>query len=254
MKQMKIVSRWMVALAATLVLGGCVKVEQTLTLDKDGSGTLDMRYGMSEQTISQMEAMEKMAESMGEDAAADSGSESPFDFDEAEVREQFESNRPEGIELVSLSSENVDGWKYMNIKLAFDDLAALKQTEFFSDGELTLTKNADGDYVLVQSTGAGDAMPPTPADGGDAAQAAMMQQMAAMFAGMRIATTVVAPTEVIESNATETDGRKASWVFDVDEDPTVLTKLQNMNLRMVFKGKGVDIPEFGSAPADAAGD
>ncbi|MBK5970080.1 hypothetical protein Thiosp_03265 [Thiorhodovibrio litoralis] len=251
MKRMKNPSRWMLVLVAALVLGGCVKVEQTLTLEKDGSGTLDVRYGMSEQTIAQMEAMQQMTESMGQEAAEDSGSEPPFDFDEAEVREQFETEAPEGIELVSLSSESVDGWKYMNLKLTFDDLAALQQTDFFSDSELSLTKNADGNYVLVQSTGAGEAMPPTPPDGSDAAQNAMMQQMAAMFAGMRIATTVVAPSEVIESNATESDGREASWVFDVDEDPTVLSKLQNMTLRMVFKGKGVDISEFSSAPAES---
>ncbi|WP_328987642.1 hypothetical protein [Thiorhodovibrio winogradskyi] len=241
-------TRWLVALAVVLVLGGCVKVEQTLTLKKDGSGTLDMRYGMSEQTIAQMEAMEKMAESMGQEASEDVGGETPFDFDEAEIREQFESDAPEGVELVSLQSESLDGWRYMNLKLAFDDLSALKNTEFFSDGAMSLTKNADGNYVLVQSTGAEDAMPPTSPDGSDAATAAMMQQMAAMFAGMRIATTVIAPSEIIESNATDMDGRKASWVFDVDEDPTVLSKLQQMNLRMVFKGKGVEIAEFGSAP------
>ncbi|EIC23370.1 hypothetical protein [Thiorhodovibrio frisius] len=249
MKVMNLKTRWLVALAVALVLGGCVKVEQTLTLKKDGSGTLDMRYGMSEQTIAQMDAMQTMAESMGQEAE-DAGSENPFDFDEAEVREQFEAEAPEGVELVSLNSESIDGWKYMNLKLTFDDLAALRETEFFSDGAMSLTKNADGNYVLVQSTGAEDAMPPTPSGGSEVAEAAMLQQMAGMFAGMRIVTTVVAPSEVIESNATETDGRKASWVFDVDEDPTVLSKLQNMSLRMVFKGKGVDIAEFGSAEAE----
>ena len=252
MKAMNWKTRVLVVLAVALALGGCVKVEQTLTLKKDGSGTLDMRYGMSEQTIAQMEAMEKMAESMGQEEDAEAESGSPFDFDEAEIREQFETSAPEGVKLVSLDSESVDGWKYMNLKLAFDDLAALRQTEFFSDGAMSLTKNADGNYVLVQSTGAEDAMPPTPSDGGDAAAAAMLEQMSAMFAGMRIATTVIAPSEVLESNATETDGRKASWVFDVDEDPAVLTKLKQMNLRMVFKGKGVDIAEFDATSGGAA--
>lgn len=253
MKTMTIQTRWLVALSTAVLLGGCVQVEQTLTLANDGSGTLDVRYGMSEQTVSQFEAMQRMAENMGQEDSDDS-LEAPFDFDEDSVRRQFETEAPEGIELLSLSSESVDGWKFMNLRLSFTDLAALKETEFFSDGELSLTKNADGNYVLVQSTGAEGAMPPMPSEGEDAMAAAMMQQMAGMFAGMRIATTVVAPSNIIESNATSTDGRSASWVFDVDEDPSVLAKMQQMNLRLVFDGKGVNIPEFGSQPDKSPAD
>lgn len=249
---MKFKFRWLAVLVIALLASGCVKVEQTLTLDKDGSGTLDMRYGMSEQTIAQLEAMEQMAETMGQEPGGDPAGETPFDFDEAQVREEFEANRPDGVELLSLNSETVDGWKYMNMQLAFDDMAALRETAFFSDGELTLTKNAEGNYVLSQSTGAASAMPETPIGEGEGAEAAMMQQMAGMFAGMRIVTNVVAPTAVLDSNASEVDGRRASWIFDVDEDPTVLAKLQQMDLRMVFDGKGVDIPEFGATQSPPA--
>jgi len=48
-------------LGALLALTGCIKVDQTLTLNADGTGTLALRYGMSEQTLAQLKAMEQMA-------------------------------------------------------------------------------------------------------------------------------------------------------------------------------------------------
>jgi hypothetical protein len=231
--------------AMVLLLAGCIKLDQTLTLNKDGSGTLDMRYGMAEQTIAQLEAMERMSE-QGTTEGIEVEEGSPFDFDEAEVREQFEKDKPEGVELVSVASEVVDGWKYMQIRVSFDDLDALKRTEFYEDSDLSIRRNEDNNYVLLQKTGAeeagvGDA--PGGGDPEDPMAAAMMEQMAAMFSGLRIATSVVVPSEILESNATSVDGNKATWVFDIDEDPTILSKLNSMDLRMVFAGEGVNLPE-----------
>ena len=232
--------RWVVILAVLMAGAGCVKVDQTLTLEQDGSGTLAIRYGMAEQTIAQLEAMEQMSRSMGESVEVED--QGPFDFDEDKVRADFAADKPDGVELVSVSSELLDGWKYMNIELRFDDLAALKQTELFEDSRLTLTRNEDGNYLLSQGTGSDVGGGEAPGDdlGGEEG-AAMMQQMAAMFAGMRIAMTVVVPGEIITTNATEVSGQTASWVFDVDEDPTVLTRLDDMDLEVVFAGKGLSL-------------
>ncbi|MBK1649377.1 hypothetical protein [Rhabdochromatium marinum] len=235
-----------VALTLVVLLGGCVKVEQTLTLAKDGSGTLDIRYGMSEQTLAQLAAMQQIAERMGQTATEGAGAAPPFDFDAATVRQQFETHHPEGIALISLESETLDGWKYMNLKLSFEDLAALQQTQLFSDGQMSLSRNAAGNYVLRLSIGTGEAIPSSPVTADDPTQAAIMQQMAGLFAGMRIVTTVVAPSAVIASNATKLEDRTATWVFDVDEDPTLVAQLQQMELRLVFDSQGVELTEFAS--------
>jgi hypothetical protein len=237
--------RWIGIIALMLAAAGCVKVDQTITLNKDGSGTLDMRYGMSEQTIAQLEAMQQMSQTMGEDAAMDQ--ESPFEFDEAKVREEFEATKPEGVELVALSSETVDGWKFIDMKIAFDDLAALKRTELFEDSDLSLQRDDDGNYILTQASGPDDMtdMGGAGADEGEGAmEQQMMQQMAAMFAGLRLETRVVVPTRIIDTNGTVVDEKTASWVFDIDEDPSVLTKLDAMKLRVVFAGKGLSLPEL----------
>ncbi|MBK1617839.1 hypothetical protein CKO42_05085 [Lamprobacter modestohalophilus] len=232
--------RWLCIVALAFAVTGCIKVDQTLTLNKDGSGTLNMRYGMSEQAIAQVEAMEKMGEAMQESGgeALDMDAERPFDldFDEAKVREEFEAEGLEGVELASVKSESVDGWRFMEMKLTFDNLTALKQTDYFDGSELSLSKDAEGNYVLTQrSTDNGD-------DGDDEEMdPQMLKQMAAMFAGMRIANRVIVPTEIIETNATDIDGRSASWVYDIEKDPTILSQIQNFNMRVVFSSEGTSI-------------
>jgi hypothetical protein len=239
--------RWLVAAALVLALTGCIKLDQTLTLEKDGSGTLDIRYGMSEQAIAQLEMMEQMSQSMGEGDGAgmqmDTDAPFDFDFDEAQVREEFDSQNLEGVELISASSEAVDGWRYMELKVKFDSLGALMQTEFFEDSDMSLSKDAEGNYVLSQRNGDSDEAQDESA-GDEEMQAQMLQQMSAMFAGMHIANRVVVPTEIIETNATEVDGRTAAWVFDIDEDPTMMTKLENLSMRVVFSSDGVSMPEL----------
>lgn len=242
--------RWVAVLAALLVTAGCIKVDQTLTLGRDGSGTVDIRYGMAEQTIAQLEAMQQMGKSLGDSVEVEQ-EESPFDFDEAKLRQRFEEEKPDGVELLSVASEVVDGWKYMTVKLRFDDLAALKQTGFFADSGMSLTQDGNGNYVLTQRNGNGGGAMGSP--GQEDMNPEMMQQMAAMFAGMRIATSVVVPTSIVETNATEVSGQTASWVFDVDKDPSVLGKLDSMDLRVVFAGDGLklDAVTEDEAPAPA---
>jgi hypothetical protein len=239
--------RWLVIAALALVLTGCIKLDQTLTLEKDGSGTLDVRYGMSEQAIAQLEMMEQMSQSMGEGDGTgiemDADTPFDFDFDEAQVREDFESQDLEGVELISASSETVDGWRYMELKVKFDSLGALMKTEFFEDSEMSLTKDAEGNYVLSQRSGDGGDTEDA-SSGDEEMQAQMLEQMSAMFAGMHIANRVVVPSEIVETNATEVDGRTAAWVFDIDEDPSVMTKLENLSMRVVFSSDGVTMPEL----------
>ncbi len=237
--------RLLLLLTVAVAISGCIKLDQTMTLNKDGSGELDIRYGMSEQAIAQLKAMEQMGDAMGEGDGVGMEADTPFDFDfdEAKVREEFEAQAIDGVELLSATSETVDGWRYMTMKLSFESLAALKQTDFFDDSELSLTQDAEGNYVLTQRPSDEDAS----AVGQDAdveMTDQMLQQMAAMFAGMRILNRVVVPTEIIETNATEIDGRTAAWIFDIDENPAVIKELEHLNMRVVFSSEGASLGEL----------
>ncbi len=247
---------WLVIIAALAMgLVGCIKVDQTLSLNKDGSGQLAIKYGMSEQTIAQMEAMKKMAENMpkpeGTEAEADDDAEdSPFDFDEAKIRAKLEKLDPKGITVKSVTSEVKDGWKYMNVSIEFKDLNALLETDFYDNNTLSLTKNAEGNYELLQQSedyNMGgpdkDAMDPE-------MEKQMLQQMAPLLKGMSVAMRVVLPTEVLDTNATEKNGNEVSWIYDMDKDPDLLMKMDKTSMRVVFSGKDVNLPEIKPEPED----
>jgi len=225
---------WVLVLSAMLTLAGCIKVDQTLTLNADGSGTLAMRYGMSEQTIAQLQAMQQMAAQGGD--GLEVPQEMPFDFDPRQVRADFEADKPDGVELTALSSEEVDGWKYIDLTLTFDDIRALKHTELFEDSKLSIIPTREGDYKLIQRGGGNTDL------SGDAPGPQLMQQMTTMLTGFRIAQTIVVPGDIIKTNAPQVDGRRASWVFDIEQDPNVIQTLADTDLELVFDGEGVKLP------------
>jgi len=52
-------------------------------------------------------------------------------------------------------------------------------------------------------------------DGSEGMDEKMMERMAAMFAGLRVAMSFVVPGEIIESNAMQVEGKRASWIYDI---------------------------------------
>lgn len=238
--------KWMMYLSVLILVmsAGCVKVEQTLTLNADGSGSLDMMYGMSEESIEQMEAMQAMAANMpdgeGMEGAADS-----FAFDESTIREEFEKLEQKGVELQNVSSNLKDGWKYMNLSFSFEDLEALSKTDFFKNSSIKITKTADGNYELTQSSAQMDNGMGQGMDGMDEATKNMvMQQMMPMYKGMRIAMKLKLPGKILDSNATKTEGDTVAWVYDVDADPDSIMSMGSEPMKVTFEGKGVDLPEI----------
>ncbi len=214
----------MVVVAFGLV--GCLKVDQTLNINNDGSGSLSMSYSMQESTIRQMEAMAAME---GEDSG-----DMDFEFDEESVREDLKQLEEHGITVKTVESEVKDGWRVMNIELDFEDIAALMKTDFYDEDTFTISKNEAGNYVI--KTVAEEMEQPD-----EEMDAAMLQSMAPMFAGMRITQHINVPGDIVKSNAAKVDGKTASWIYDIDEDPTVIQKMQNMTIELEFDGSGVDI-------------
>lgn len=228
-----------VILVAGLIaaVSGCIRVDQTLTINKDGSGELEMSYSMKEQAIQQMEAMTKaQAGQSGEDSNSDADQ---FNFDEKSLRKQLAAHEKQGIKIISIDSETADGWKTMKVKLGFDDLNALAKTEMMQDNDFSIKKTADGNFIIRQTSG--DA---SDAGGDEEMNPQMIEQMAPMFAGMRIVQRIKVPGKLIKSNATEVDGNTASWIYDVDKDPTVLNKMKNIDMKIEFEGKGVNLKEI----------
>jgi hypothetical protein len=218
-----------------LLLAGCIKIDQTLTLAADGSGTFAMRYGMAEQTIAQLQAMRRMAEQNEGAGGLGMAQKMPFEFEPEQVRAAFEADKPSGVELVDVSAEVVDGWRFIDLTLSFDDIRALKRTEFFDNSQFAIEPIGGRRYRITQRGG-------NQASAGSLDGDALAQQIAPMLAGFRAAHTLVVPGEITDTNAPSVDGRAATWVFDLAQDPNPLQTLNETELMLIFDGEGVALP------------
>lgn len=229
-------------LASTLT--GCVKVDQTLILEEDGSGTVDLTYGMSEESISEWQ---DVARNMLDSSSADSSSPvMPFDFSDEDVRNDFKEFEHDGVTLRSLKTEARDGWKFRRMVIDFKNLAALAKAGFLGDRDISLMKDPQGNYIFTQQVGREGNLPPElAAFTGISANSLFSGMMQGFKAMIRVKT----PGRIIETNAPEKSERQAEWMFDLERDPEALQKVQEASLRIVFEGKGLDIPAFRSTPA-----
>lgn len=228
-------------LASTLA--GCIKVDQTLILEKDGSGTIDLTYGMSEEGISQWhDVARNMLDSSNPDSATPI---MPFDFSEEDVRNDFKEFEGDGVTLRSLKTEVHDGWKFRRMVIGFKSLAGLAKAGFLANRNISLVKDPRGNYVFTQQVGREGNLPPElVALSGTSADSLFSGMMEGFKAVIRVKT----PGRILETNAPEKSERQAGWTFDLERDPEALQKVQDASLRIVFEGKGLDIPAFRSAP------
>jgi hypothetical protein len=225
-------------------LAGCIHVDQTLILEKNGSGIVDLTYAMSEESISQWQDVARnMLDSSN---PGSSSSVMPFDFSDQDIRDDFKEFERDGVVLQSVKSETRDGWKYRRMVINFRNLAGLAKAGFLADRNISLVKDARGNYVFTQQAGPEGNLPPElAAFSGTLADSLFSGMMQGFKAVMRIKT----PGRILETNAPEKSERQARWLFDLERDPEALQKVQEASLRIVFEGKGLDIPTFRSAPA-----
>ncbi len=226
---------WVFSLIAVVALTGCIKMDQDITLNKDGSGNVKFTYGMSEQTINQVKAMAEMnRQTEGEEQTEESN---PFEFDEAKVKKEFEALKDKGITLNSVKTTTEDGWKYMNVDFDFKDIAQLNDADVMGDSPIMISKNDAGNYVITSKM-SGDEM------GGGEENAEQMKAMLPMLAGMRIALKINTPGPIISTTAPVKTADSAQWVFDIDKDPDSILNMSKTKMEVVFDGKGCTIPEL----------
>ncbi len=215
-------------LIACLLLSACVQIEQTLTLDQNGGGTLSVQYAMTTEMLAEVEAHARAeAEAIGEEVPT------PLAFDEAQIREDFKEYEPLGVTLEEAASWEAEGKRTVRLKMRFASLGALTQTEFLSDRQLRVKRVDGGAMEFAQIA------PPS-----DPMMTEMAELMREMMAGFRAELRVETPTDILESNADEQDARVARWIFDVSNDPRAFARAQQMDLRVRFAAGDPPMPEF----------
>jgi hypothetical protein len=210
------------------MLAACVHVEQTLSLNQDGSGTLMVQYAMTLEALREIEArLREESASLGEEVSM------PFTFDETQIREDFKEYEAIGVRLEEVASWEDDARRTVRLKMRFDSLGALTQTEFLSDRQLSVRRLNDGSMEFTQIA------PPS-----DSMMADVADLMRELMEGFRAVLRVETPTDIIDSNADFAEARVACWIFDVARDPDALMRAQKLDLRVRFAAGNPPMPEF----------
>ena len=183
-------------IAAVSLLGGCIKVRQTLTLMPDGSGAIDLRVGMSAQLIA-------MAQQQGED---------PFgDLDPDELMDQAEG-------IVAISEpvmEEADGYTFMSFRAYFTDINEVSMPGMNEGGgdatEFVYERDGDSGTLTVANSmmTSMTAEYEKPADED-------VQFMRAMMTGLSFEEHYVLPGAVTAPDGLEADGNRLEMEVTLD--------------------------------------
>ncbi len=224
-------------LAVLVLLGaaaGCLRVDQVLTLEADGGGTMEMTYGLRVEDLKQLEAMSQgvVDPETGEPVAV-----LPFSFSEDQIRRDFEEAGMEGIKLERVTSSESDGWRSIRMVVRFASLAALAQTEFLADRQVSLVRREDGAYVFQQA-------PPRDAAMSEEDLESARAMMSGALKGFRAVLKIRVPGDIVESNGDVVEGREATWTLDVAQQEDALERAQRLAMKVVFKGEGLSLQNY----------
>ena len=225
-----------------LAASGCLKLDETLTIEKNGSGNIELTYIIPEQTVAQMKSMFKLRDQMDliTGQSAPQTKEEIFQrlfFDPAEerIRQQLKRYEPFGITIDTLKVETRSSARNVNLKVLFADLARLAKTDFFPEHGFTLARNKDGTYTFYRAS------EPNGSQENIGSEAAGL--LTPVLNGFRAALKINTPGKIIETNASRKTLYNAAWIFEFDKDPNAMTALQRQNMKIVFDGKDLNLPE-----------
>jgi len=236
----------LVFLSLLVVSAGCIKVDQKLTIREDGRGSLALDYSISEQSITQIKAMfklrDQLAELSGETSPPVPVSEESLLFlnpDEKAIGRKMKSYEELGIHVEKLKVRTVNAWRHVEMQARFDDLANLAKADFFSDYGFSLSKDANGNYLLSR---------PRMEAAGDAASDYLgkntVELLTPILSGFNVVLSVTTPGIILDTNAPRKSTYSAAWIFDFNRNPNAFLGLQRQDFRIVFSGKDISLPEI----------
>ena len=159
-----------------------------------------------------------------------------FGFNADAIRKQFDEMDFEGVELIRAESSVQNGRRQISMAVKFQSLPALSDTPFFSERRVAVRKTGEGQYTFTQKARASGISPEAGAE--------MPAMMKGLFQGLKMQICVKTPGRITASNATETKGNEARWVYDIAENPESLSKILNLDVQVSFEGDNIEMPGF----------
>jgi len=237
----------LLAISTCLLLTGCIELDSVLTINKDGSGTIEETTLLNDQAAAMMSMMATAG-------AGQPGAPAPPP-DLMVSREKAEATAKEigpGVTLKTFEAlKTPDGKQGQKLVYAFPDISKINYQSgssaasfSFSNGTLTVRNLSS-----ASKTAAAPPLPGAPAIPGRGANATPptdqeIAMVKSMFAGMRMALRVTAPGGIASSDATFVDGNTVTLLdLQLDklfDNPEALAKLSTMS------------PSPNMSPAEAA--
>jgi hypothetical protein len=232
-------------LMASLLLSGCLEVRTEITVNEDGSGTLDSTVVISERMMKAMEASEATADSGG---GMSMNAQMGMAFNEEKFREVFGENGS----LEDFAMEDLeDGSRKITYKAKVNNIAKFLQEDHdLSDLDLRMVKLDEETGAILWGGGIEQ-------EGGMNLE---LEQMYALAKGMLVQVTVNMPVALqSETGQLSEDGKSVTWTTDLRDAEGLEATKEFMaakgeeNARATFPLSGInfDLPE---ATATALGE
>lgn len=250
MKRFRLPTSAFLILAAGLLWSGagCVKIDATVNIGRDGSGTLRAIYGMPSHIIRQAESARQLARSL--DLAAGVTNpvpeelDIPYLHDETLLKAKFGAMAGDGLQLESLKTREQGGWKYVDLTLKFKSVQSLFSQSFFGDFGVGF-KHLDERSCKLTLT-----LPP----GGHSRETTSvvlqesLNKVTPFFNGFRVVVRLGLPGDIRNSNSLTSDARRATWEWDFDKDVQALARLTGEKIIVIFDATDVRLKDFEKLP------
>ena len=221
-------------LAAAALAAGCLRVDEDIVLNADGTGHLTARYTVAPAMLDRIAAAARSATNQP-GVPPPAGAAALLQIDEASVRKEFSAFSDLGLSLRDLRVEETGGVRSVRVEVDFRDLAGLARSEFFASPALTLTQAPSGHFVLSQEAPLAQSL------AGDlrARPGEVDAAMAALFKDFQATIRVTVPGDIVATSAASRSGRTAAWTFDVARAPGDFARARTQPLTVEFKGDGL---------------
>lgn len=220
------------------LLSGCVQVSQDLSINSDGSGTLDFIYSVKEEDLLRMREVAKSMAALDPELAQEDV-DWLIAFDEEVIRREWNEAANDGVHLNNVVTELKDGWRSMKAEVGFQTLQQLFDCGMIDDCHVALSRGPDGQYGFQQSISMTKMSESLPAGMN---LKTLKPIVSMLFQDFRADVRFTAPGAILRSNADSVEGQSATWSIRGDQ-PNFMAKLQDFDVRLMFDGKGMQIAD-----------
>lgn len=231
--------------ALALLASGCVQMKMISTIEKDGSGTLDMTLSLSQVLTESMDELQAMND---DDGLQDL--DQMMDMNREELQEKVKDH---GVTIKTMENAVVDGRQTINISLEFKDIEGMSfaMREFTNEegGGMAIVDLGDGTYALrrweydwppLEEEEETEEITEEPAQMDPEMMGKQMELMGKMMSSLselEIVMQITVPGDIVNSNAPIVEGRTSTWRID----QTNMMASPDMEPDIVFSAKGLKL-------------